>query len=119
MSTHPHPHAKSKIRALGDDNRTQRKSDLAKEFKHIKTGIWDMYKQIPHSKFGTGIPWISNLTRNFEVAEDLPFFWKMIKEVTKIKSFRHRIPPFILVKILASLQPAVALWYVTLHAIYF
>ena len=117
MSTHPHP--KSEKRALADDDDTGRKSNLAKEFKHIKAGIWDVYEQIPHSKFGIDIPWISELTRNLEVVEDWPFFWRMVKDVTKIKSFWYHLSLFVLIKTLVSLQPAVTLWYVISHAIYF
>ncbi|KAF9784896.1 P-loop containing nucleoside triphosphate hydrolase protein [Thelephora terrestris] len=109
MSTRLHP--KSEKRALGDNDSTKRKSDLAKEFKHIKAGIWDVYEQIPHSKFSIDIPWISGLTHNLEIVEDLPFFWRMLKDVTKIKWFWYHLSLFILVKILSSLLPAVALWF--------
>ena len=117
MSTHPN--LKSEKRAQGEGDGTQRKSDLSKEFKHIKAGIWDVYEQIQYSKFGFDIPWISGLGRNLEIVEDLPFFWRIIKDVTKIKMFWYHLSLFILVKILVSLQPAVTLWCVVLHAIYF
>jgi hypothetical protein len=114
MSTQPHP--KSEKRAQDDEDRAQRKADLAKEFRHIKAGIWDIYEQIPHSRFGIDIPWISNITRNLEIFEDLPFFWRVIKDVFRMKSCRYYLSLYILVKILLSLQPAVALWCVLLHS---
>ena len=118
MSSYPLPKSGKRAHDDGDDARAHRKADLAKEFRHIKAGIWDMYEQIPHSKFSTDVPWISNITRNLEIVEDLPFFWRMVKDVLKMKSCRYHLCLFILVKILLSLQPAVTLWCVVQRAIY-
>lgn len=117
MSTNSHP--KSEKRAQDDDQCARRKADLAKEFRHTKAGIWDVYEQIPHSKFGADTPWISNITRNLDIIEDLPFFWRTIKDVLKIKSCWYYLCLFVLVKTLLSLQPAVTLWCVVLRAIKF
>jgi hypothetical protein len=116
MSTYLHP--KYEKRALDEDRSPQKKSNFAKEFKHTKAGVWDVYEQIPHNKFGFNIPWISKLTRNLEIFNDLPFIWRVIKDVMNIKSCRYYLSLFILVKILLSLQPAVALWCVVLRVIY-
>jgi len=96
--------------APGD--RAPRNADLAKEFKHTKAGIWDAYEQIPAEKFGINIPGVSKLFRHLEFVEDLPFVWRMVKDVAKIKSCFYYLCLFIFVKVLASLEPAVALWYV-------
>lgn len=116
MSTHLRP--ESEKSAPDDDHSTQRKSDFSKEFKHTKAGVWDVYEQIPHNKFGIHIPWIAKLTRNLEIFNDLPFIWKVVKDITDIKSCRYYLFLFILVKILLSLQPAVTLWCVALRAFY-
>ena len=116
MSTHPHP--KSEKRALDDDDSAKRKTDLAKEFKHTKAGVWDIYEQVTYSKFGFDAPFISKLSRNLELLDDLPFFWRALKDLAKIKSCWSYLCLYILVKILTSLQPAVALWYVTMHIIH-
>lgn len=105
------PHTKSERGTLDDNDSTKRKSDLAKEFKHIRAGVWDIYEQIPHSGFGFNVPWISGLTPNLDIFGDLPFFWKVVKDVIKIKSCRYYLCLFILVKTLLSLQPVVALWF--------
>ena len=116
MSTHSRP--KSEKRALDDDRSPQSKTKFAKEFKHTKAGVWDVYEQVPHNKFGIQIPWISKLTRNLEIVNDLPLIWRVIKDVMNIKSCRYYLLLLVLVKILLSLQPAVALWCVVLGAAY-
>ena len=110
-------HSKDEKRALDDGDRARRNADLAKEFKHTKAGIWDVYEQIPASRLGINIPGVSKLLRHFEFVEDLPFVWRMVKDVAKIKSCWYYLCLFIFVEILASLEPAVALWCVTLHII--
>ena len=95
---------------MGDDDCTGTKSDLAKEFKHTKTDIWEVYEQIPTGKIGAIIPGISKLFRNVELIEDLPFGWRMVRDVIKIKSCWYYLCLFTLVKLLSSLEPAVALW---------
>jgi len=104
---------------MQDGDHTKRKSDLAGEFKHTKAGIWDVYEQIPTGKFGVNIPGISKLSRNLDIIEDLPFVWRMAKDVIKIKSCWYYLCLFTFVKALASLEPAVALWCVVLRVIRF
>lgn len=108
-----HPHLESDKRTMGNNNCARRESDLAKEFKHTKAGIWEVYEQIPASKIGINIPGISNLSHNLGIMEDLPFVWRMVKDVIKIKSCWYYLCLFTLVKALASLEPAVTLWCVT------
>jgi hypothetical protein len=112
----PDPQLKDEKRAPDDDDGSaKRKSDLAKEFKLTKAGVWDMYEQTPHSKFGIDIPWLSKLTRNLEVIEDVPFVWRLVKDMRKMKSCWYYLFLFMLVKFLVALQPAVALWCVVLR----
>lgn len=107
MSTVAHPRQK------GQTHTTQRGLDFAKELKHTNHGVWDVYQQIPQSKFGVGVAWASTLTPTLEIIQDVPFAWKMVKDVIKIKSCWYYICPLVVVKLLASFQPAVALWCVT------
>ena len=116
MSANPHP--VSEKRTLANDDHAQSKSDLAREFKHTKAGVWDVYEQIPTNKFGIDIPGISKLLRNLEIVEDLPFVWRMLKDVIKIKSCWYYLCLFAFVKGLVSLEPAVALWYVVTRLIH-
>ena len=111
------PQSESEKHPIDNDDRAQSRLDLAKEFKHTKAGIWDVYEQIPTGKFGIDIPGVSKLSRNFEFVQDLPFVWKMVKDVVKIESCWYYLCLFTVVKILASLEPAVALWCVALCAI--
>lgn len=113
MSTHPP--SKSEKSAPKDGGSAQRKSDLAKEFKRTEAGVWDVYEQIPHNKFGFSIPWISRLTRNLQIVKEFPLIWKVVKDVANIKSCRYYLFLYILVKFLLSFQPAVALWCVALR----
>lgn len=113
MPTNSFP--ESEKRAPNDDNRPPKQSDYTKEFKHRRVGVWDIYEQVPRKSFGITIPGISKLTRGLEIFKDLPFFWRVLKEVAGIKPCWYYLGPFILIKILLSLQPAVALWCVILH----
>lgn len=106
-----HPQSESEKGPLGDGDCAQSKSDLAKELKHTKAGVWDAYEHVPHSKFAFDVPWISKIARNLEIIGDFPFFWRVVKDVIKMKSCRYYLCLYILVKILLSLEPAVALWY--------
>ena len=111
------PHSKSEKHPIDDDDCATRRSDLAKEFKYTKAGIWDVYEQIPIGKYSINIPGVSNLSRNLEFIQDLPFVWRMVKDVTKIKSCWYYLCLYTVVKLLTSLEPAVALWCVALRAI--
>ena len=97
-----------------DDDRTPRGSDLLKEFKHTSAGVWDVYEQIPYSWSFSDIPLVSKLVHNVKVIEDLSFVWRMVKDIAKIKSCWYYMCALALVKLLAALQPAVALWCVIL-----
>ena len=110
-------HSKSEKRPVDDRDCAQREFDLAKEFKYTKAGIWDVYEQIPVGKSSINIPGISKLFRNLEFIEDLPFVWRMVKDVTKIESCSYYLCLFTLVKVLASLEPAVTFWCVVLRAV--
>jgi hypothetical protein len=95
---------------MDDDEYAQTKSDLANEFKRTKAGIWEVYEQIPVGKTGFNIPGIPNLSHNLDILNDLPFVWRMLKDVVKIKSCWYYLCLYIFVKVLSSLEPAVALW---------
>ena len=97
---------------MDDDDCARRKSDLAKEFKHTKAGIWDAYEQIPAGRLNINIPGVSKLAQGLEIVEDLPFVWRMVKDVATIKSCWYYLCLFTFVKLLVSLEPAVALWFV-------
>lgn len=99
------------------EDRAQALSELAREFKYTKAGIWDVFEQIPASKFSINIPGLSTLYRRLEFIRDLPFVWRMVKDVIKINSCWYYLTLFTLTKLLASLEPAVALWCVVPHAI--
>lgn len=101
------------------DDRAQALSDLAREFKYTKAGIWDVFEQIPVSKFSVNIPGMSKLSRQFEFVGDLPFVWRMVGDVIKINSCWYYLSLFTMAKFLAALEPAVALWCVVLRVIRF
>jgi len=111
------PYLKPEKRVDDSDGCAKRKPEVAKEFKHTKAGIWDVYEHIPTVKFGTNIPGISKLSQNLGIIEDLPFVWRMVKDVIKIKSCCYYLCLIIFIKVLASLEPAVALWCVGLRVV--
>ena len=113
MSTDPQ--SKSEKHTLEDRDSPKGKPDLATEFKLTKAGIWDVYEQIPHNGFSINIPWLPGAVRNLEIIEDLPFVWRLVKDMGKIESCWYYLFLFISTKVLVALQPAVALWYEVLR----
>lgn len=110
MSAHPHP--TDEERSLEDGDHTQIISDIVKEFKHTDFGVWDVYEHIPHRRFGVDAHGMPTLPHHVGVIEDLPFVWRAVKDVIKTGPCLYHLSLFILVKFLASLIPAVELWYV-------
>ena len=82
----------------------------ANTVKHTRLGVWDLYEQID-----TGIarlPGVSGLARRLEVLNDLPYVWRMLKDVASIKSCWLYFPLYCIVEFLSALLPAVELWFV-------
>ena len=76
--------------------------------KHTRLGVWDLYEQVDHGI--ARLPGVSGVARRLEVLNDLPYVWRMVKDVASIKSCWFYFLVYCVVELLSSLLPAVTLW---------
>lgn len=81
----------------------------AKHVKHTKLGVWDFYQE-RRLEFAR-IPGAAKAEPYLEMYQSLPFVWRMLKELGQIKSCWILLSLYLLIVFLASLVPAVSLWY--------
>ena len=80
-----------------------------KHVKHSKLGVWDFYQERRPEL--ARIPGAAKAEPYLEMYQSLPFVWKMLKELGQIKSCWILLSLYLLIVLLASLVPAVSLWY--------
>lgn len=80
--------------------------------KHTRIGVWDLYEERQ-----TDLPPIIAGSSSFETYSQIiqctPHVVRMLKDVLSIKDCWLLLSAFLLVEVLASLLPAISLWYVT------
>ena len=81
--------------------------------KHTRLGVWDLYEQVDPGI--TQLPGVSEVARRLEILNDLPYVWRMVKDVASIKSCWLYFLVYCIVELLSSLLPAVTLWFVLSH----
>lgn len=82
--------------------------DDAKRVKHTRLGVWDLYEEI-HPEFQR-IPGSSKLEQYSEVVRSFPYVWRMIKDVGSLKNCWFLLAAYLVITVVSSLIPAVALW---------
>ena len=87
----------------------------ANTVKHTRLGVWDLYEQVDSGIIR--LPWVSEVARRLEVLNDLPYVWRMFKDVASIKSCWLYFLIYCIIEFLSSLLPAVTLWFVLNHSI--
>ena len=85
----------------------------ANTVKHTRLGVWDLYEQVDPGIIR--LPGVSELGRRLEILNDLPYVWRMLKDVASIKSCWLYFLVYCIVELLSSLLPAVTLWSVVNH----
>ena len=85
----------------------------ANTVKHTRLGVWDLYEQVDPGIIR--LPGVSEVARRLEVLNDLPYVWRMLKDVASIKSCWLYFLIYCIVELLSSLLPAVTLWFVLGH----
>ncbi|KAF9456687.1 P-loop containing nucleoside triphosphate hydrolase protein [Collybia nuda] len=77
--------------------------------KHSHIGVWDLYEetqpQLAH------IPGGSRLEPYLEILNSLPYVWRMIKDIGSIRACWFLLTVYLVIEFLASLLPAVSIWY--------
>ncbi len=83
--------------------------DDADRVKHLKMGVWDLYRERDPEL--EKIPGSSRLDKYLEMKRNLPFVWRMLKDIGSIKSCWPLLMLYLLLEVMVSLIPAAALWY--------
>ncbi|KAG1860742.1 hypothetical protein DFJ58DRAFT_744453 [Suillus subalutaceus] len=81
----------------------------ARRFKHTRLGIWDLYEERQ-----SALPRIpaSSISETYtQITQSAPFIVRMLKDVLSIRRCSMLLSAYLVVGILASLIPAVSLWY--------
>jgi hypothetical protein len=77
--------------------------------KHTRLGIWDMYEQ--KNPKVLDIPGVAGLESRLEILNDLPYVWRMLKDVLSIRSCWIYLIMYLVIEMVQALIPAVTLWY--------
>jgi hypothetical protein len=97
---------------MGSDKDPAFDTEDSKNVKHSRLGVWDLYEE-KHPKLSR-IPGASRAESYLEIAQSLPYVWRMIKDIGGINNCWLLLSLYLFVIILGSLVPAVALWYSSL-----
>ncbi|KAG6819629.1 hypothetical protein H0H93_010049 [Arthromyces matolae] len=81
----------------------------AKNVKHTSIGVWDLYEEIQPEL--SHIPGSSRLEPYIEILQNLPFVWRMLKDIGSIRACWFHLVVYLISEGIASLVPAVTLWY--------
>ncbi|KAG1825441.1 P-loop containing nucleoside triphosphate hydrolase protein [Suillus subaureus] len=81
----------------------------ARRVKHTRIGVWDLYEDrqtdIPR------IPGSSRLETYAQIVQSMPHVLRMLKDILSIRQCWLLLSVFLVVEVLASLTPAISLWY--------
>jgi hypothetical protein len=81
----------------------------ARRVKHTRIGVWDLYEDrqtdIPR------IPGSSRLETYSQIVQSMPHVLRMLKDILSSRQCWLLLSVFLVVEVLASLTPAISLWY--------
>ncbi|EIW86264.1 P-loop containing nucleoside triphosphate hydrolase protein [Coniophora puteana RWD-64-598 SS2] len=81
----------------------------AERVKHTRIGVWDLYEERhPELKY---VPGSSRIETYMQMLDSMPFIWRMIKDILSIRQCTVMLILYLIVEVIASLIPAVSLWY--------
>ncbi|KAG6831639.1 hypothetical protein H0H92_008716 [Tricholoma furcatifolium] len=80
-----------------------------KNVKHSQIGVWDLYEEIQPEL--SHLPGSSRLEPYLELAQNLPYVWRMLKDIGSIRACWFHLALYLLIQCTLSLIPAVSLWY--------
>ncbi|KAG8220222.1 P-loop containing nucleoside triphosphate hydrolase protein [Butyriboletus roseoflavus] len=82
--------------------------DDAIRIKHTRIGVWDLYEE---KRSDIPIPGASRLETTSQMLQGLPYVWRMLKDICSIRRCLVLIILYLVVEVVASLIPALSLWY--------
>ncbi|KAG1829492.1 P-loop containing nucleoside triphosphate hydrolase protein [Suillus variegatus] len=81
----------------------------ARRVKHTRIGVWDLYEDRQTDM--PRIPGSSRLETYAQIVQSMPHVLRMLKDILSIRQCCLLLPVFLVVEVLASLTPAISLWY--------
>ncbi|KAH8120695.1 P-loop containing nucleoside triphosphate hydrolase protein [Phellopilus nigrolimitatus] len=83
--------------------------DDTRRVKHSKIGVWDLYEEVtPELK---NVPGGAKLEQLNDIKQSIPYVWRMLKDLSGLKSCWLALVSYVTVTAILALLPAVALWY--------
>lgn len=77
--------------------------------KHTRIGVWDLYEgKTPELEH---IPGSSKLEGFLQFKDNLPYVWRMLKDIGSLRSCWILLILYCIIDILVSFIPAVSIWY--------
>jgi hypothetical protein len=91
-------------------------SDTSK-VRHRRFGIWDFYEEIGNTHIHSWVlPGADTLDRYVRATKSMSYVWRMIRDVLAIRGCLVLLMLYTLLNSVASLIPALSLWYVQIYA---
>ncbi|CCL99959.1 uncharacterized protein FIBRA_01984 [Fibroporia radiculosa] len=81
-----------------------------KRVKHSTVGVWDLYEEKPQV-LGFQFPGSSRLEHYLEMSRSLPYVWRMMKDISRVKNCWFLLTLYIAVELGSAVLPAASLWY--------
>ncbi|KAL4265122.1 Type 1 protein exporter [Pleurotus pulmonarius] len=95
------------------NKRTKRKGTFDPEhptnIKHTRLGVWDLYDEVAPEL--VSVPGSSSLETYMEMVNNLPYVWRMLKDIVTIPSCLTLLVLYLILEFAVALVPAVSLWY--------
>jgi hypothetical protein len=83
-----------------------------KKVKHTRLGVWDLYEE-KEPELAT-IPGSSRIERFLALKQTFPYLWRMLKDISSIRSCWMLLIYYVALMFAMSVLPAVSLWCVYL-----
>lgn len=83
----------------------------AMRIKHTRIGVWDLYEE---KHVDIPIPGASRLETASQMLRNLPYIWRMLKDICSVRRCLVLMLLYLAVEVAAALVPAVSLWSVAL-----
>ncbi|KAG9310293.1 P-loop containing nucleoside triphosphate hydrolase protein [Chiua virens] len=84
--------------------------DDTKRIKHTRIGVWDLYEE-KYADIPVPLPGVSRLETVSQMRQNFPYVWRMFKDICSIPRCLLLILLYLAVEVVASLIPALSIWY--------
>jgi len=82
--------------------------DDAEKVKYTRIGVWDVYEE--HNPVFTKLPGTTWLEPYMQMWNDLPYLWRMMQDLSTLRSCWLLLGCYVLVTVAEAMIPALSLW---------